>query len=183
MSKLSKFLELHGSVLKENSSGSTYYQIADRKIRVSDHLSTSNIPDQLVILLPENSKKQYIVVLLGKLYIHDSYTSLRVFLETWMVVVKGYEFKQSVLQNDKIIKLEAQLKESQKLISKQRQELHLLSIKPIVHDLTNFDDLTNKQKVALSMSTTTGQALAKQIADFRKINERNRLIKLKKVKK
>jgi len=183
MSKLSKFLELHGSVLKENESGSSYYQISDRRIRVPNHLTSSNIPDQLSILLPENSKKQYIVVLMGKLYIHDSYTSLRVFLETWMVVVKGYEFKQSVLQNDKIAKLEAKLIESNKLIAKLKKEIISPKFQPPVYDFTNFNDLTKNQKGAVTRTISIGLDPTKQIADYQIINEQNRLIKLIKKKK
>ena len=113
MSKLSKFLELHGSVLKENESGSSYYKVGDKKIRVSDHMSPINVPDDMCILIPQNSQKQYIVVFLTNIYIHNSYTSLRSFLESWILISKGYAKRVRVGETLKIKELQVRLLQTQ----------------------------------------------------------------------
>lgn len=109
MSKLTKFLEQHGSVLETHESGSTYYKLAEKRIRLSDHLALHNDFDILSILLPVGTQKQYIVVLGGKLYIHNSYTSLRVFLEHWMLLAKSATIKAEVIDRSEITKLKKKI--------------------------------------------------------------------------
>jgi len=102
MSKLSKFLLSHGTLTKVNPSGSSYYSIKDQKIRVSDHLTGLNPDSAINILLPQGTKTQYIVVLLGQLYIYNSFTELRVFLENYIILCKAFSQKKNMLENKKI---------------------------------------------------------------------------------
>lgn len=116
MSKLHKFLETHGSVVKETESGSMYYLIGNKTVRVSDHLASVNIADTLGILLPQNSKKYYVVIFLGAIYVHISYTSLRVFLEAWVLISKGYA-KRSRIGANELKNLRSKLATAQKSLN------------------------------------------------------------------
>ena len=110
MSKLTNLLLKYGELIKENDSGSSYFSIYDKKIRVSNHINTVFISDDLNILLPENSKKQYIMVLYGNLYVYNSFTDLRIFLENWILISKRLENRTQISKDAKVIELEDKLK-------------------------------------------------------------------------
>lgn len=111
MSKVSTLLLKYGELVKENESGSSYYKIADKKVRVSNHINSVFLPDVLNILIPSNSKKQYIVVLYNKMYIYESFTALRIFLENWILILKSLEEKTKIKECDQIRTLNKKLKE------------------------------------------------------------------------
>ena len=110
MSKLTNLLLKYEELIKENDSGSSYFSIYDKKIRVSNHINTVFISDDLNILLPENSKKQYIMVLYGNLYVYNSFTDLRIFLENWILISKRLENRTQISKDAKVIELEDKLK-------------------------------------------------------------------------
>lgn len=110
MSKVTSFLEKNGSFIKENATGSTYYQIGLEVVRVSDHLPTQTIDGTLHIIQPQNTRNMYIVIMRNQLYSFDSYTKLRVFLENWIMIAKGFSNKVAKGETDQIIKLKNELK-------------------------------------------------------------------------
>ena len=80
MSKLTKLLDSLGIVDAVNDSGSIYYLIHGRKIRVSDHIAPTLVMNEFEILTFENSKTNYIVSLYGILHIFHSFTELKQFI-------------------------------------------------------------------------------------------------------
>jgi hypothetical protein len=134
VSKLTKFLLQHGSLIVECETNSNYYEVCDKKVRVSDHLPGSRDLNDLIIFIPENSKKQYIVALLGKLYIHASFTSLRQFLETWIVIAKGfykdteYQRKRHQSMQSSLGLAEAKIEKYKRMISAGLENPMLLNI-------------------------------------------------------
>lgn len=153
MSKLTKFLLQNGSLVKENSSGSCYYKVAGKQIRLSDHTPPENVIEDLTIILPQGTKKQYIVIFLGHFYIHESFTSVRVFLEHWILLSKGYSKRLNCLECATIKKITKELSDTKlelgqlkqsiiKIVSEYKTKLELESIIP------GTEKFTKKQLVA-----------------------------------
>jgi len=109
-------------------------------VRLSDHLPSSKNITDLFIFIPKNSKKQYIVALKGKLYIHNSYTSLRVFLENWALVADVFTTNEAFKLN---------MQESLEItILQQRNEMRKMK-KILDTSLLNFNSFTPKQRVVI----------------------------------
>ena len=177
MSKLTSLLLANGILTKASPSGSEYYSISNKKVRISDHLAPIVDTECLNIILPQQTKKQYIVIFMGNFYIHSSFTSLRVFLENWILISKQYAKRLNCLECAAVKGIQKQLLNAQKLIAEQQTEILSLKKPSIVYDMTDFDDLTKNQKAALLKSDSIGESLKKQIDGFRKENEINRLKK------
>lgn len=130
MSKLSKFLLQHGTLIADCPTNSSYYRIANTKVRVSNHLPGSENLNDLIIFIPQNSKKQYIVALTGKLFVYNSFTSLRVFLENWALVAEVLEARNT-FRNNSFKKMEARMLSLQIQIGQSKQTISELSTKLI----------------------------------------------------
>lgn len=135
MSKLTKFLETHGTFLEKKPSGSSYYMLGDQKVRVSDHLSGGYFPNSLNILLPQGTNKQYVLMFLDRIYVHNSFTSLRVFLEHLLLISNAYAHRLKVTERAKQRKISEIAQDSNKRViaaEKVAQELRkeLLVKKP-----------------------------------------------------
>lgn len=128
MSKLTKLLESLGEIEQINDSGSIYYIVNDRRIRVSDHIAPTLVMNEFEILTFENSKTNYIVSLYGILHIFHNFTEVKKFILNWCMICKAYDVRQSregiykvnknsrkvVELNNEIKQLELRLKNSQK---------------------------------------------------------------------
>lgn len=101
MSKLSKFLDSNATKL-ESCSESLYYNFNGKSIRVSDHLSVDKYYD-INIILPKNKSHTYILSLNSQLFIHDSFTTLKVFLESFFLIV-GASIDKVVAQENQELK-------------------------------------------------------------------------------
>ena len=126
MSKLTKFLETHGKFLETKPSGSSYYMLGDQKIRISDHLSGGYFPNSLQILLPQGTNKQYVVVFLDRIYVHDAFTSLRVFLEHLLLISNAYAYRLKVMERDKQARITEVAKNAQKKVTTAENEAKAL---------------------------------------------------------
>jgi len=107
MSKLLTFLENNCKLIIENESGSRYFEYGCTKIRVSDHIaptSTETMLNTISILLPKNSRKHYILVLHGELYIYESFTKLKVFFENMFLFINSIDNVSSKLKITKVEK-------------------------------------------------------------------------------
>ena len=122
MSRVTKLLLEHGNFVKEKESGSSYYQIAGKKVRLSDHLPPLNVPDELNILIPLNSKKQYIVSYFGSLYVFNSFTELRTFMEHYVIISLGYKKRITCLECATIANLTKQLVEAKSQLNELKQQ-------------------------------------------------------------
>ena len=184
MSKLSALLLSNGNLTKTSESGSEYYSIVGKAVRVSDHLAPVIVIETLNIIIPQQTKKQYIVIFMGHFYIHNSFTSLRVFLENWVMISKEYTKRLNCLENATIKALNKKLSESETQI--RQLQLQIISrvntpfqVNPT--NLLNIKDLTIKQKHALLQGKSINTP--EQIQAFRETNEINRLRKLNKKRK
>jgi len=134
MSRLTKFIETVGKVKEHHESGSSYYTIGGTKVRVSNHLASINNLRDLMILLPSNSNKNYVVIIHGRIYTYESYTKIKLFLEHWIMLAEGFATRDKVILNDQEFQLRQQL-------NKVRQELAKIKQKKI-----SLDDFTTSQQ-------------------------------------
>lgn len=88
MSKLSKFLDSH-AIKTDACSKSLYYDFCGKSIRVSNHLPLPTKIFDINIILPKNKDHTYILVLNQQIFIYDSFTSLRVFLESFFLIIES----------------------------------------------------------------------------------------------
>lgn len=88
MSKVTKFLDSKAIKL-ESCSHSIYYEFYGKTIRVSDHLEGKGKCFDINIILPKNKAHTYILSLNGQLFIHDSFTSLKLFLESFFLIIES----------------------------------------------------------------------------------------------
>ena len=134
MSRLTKFIETIGKVKEHHESGSSYYVIGGVKVRVSNHLASVNNLRDLMILLPSNSAKNYVVIMHDRIYTYENYTQVKVFLQHWIMLAEGFAVRDKVILNDESFQLRAQL-------NKVRQELAKIKLKKL-----SMEDFTVSQQ-------------------------------------
>ena len=141
MSKLSKFLDSH-AVKADSCSESLYYDFYGKSIRVSSHLPIPTEIFDINIILPKNKEHTYLLILNRQIFIHDSFTSLRIFLESFFLIVEsGIEkIKGSELHELKALRKQFGAIEGKYLRLKNKYDRLL-----IMHDNIITSNLTPKQ--------------------------------------
>lgn len=130
MSKLTKFLETRTELLINSASGSIYYRIGNKKIRIANHLSANSSQFALNILVPNNSNTQYILAINNKVFIYNTFTELKPFLINWCIIMQSAADISEIGNNTRMQELE-------KEVIKLRKENETFSI--VKSSKNNFD--------------------------------------------
>jgi len=168
MSRLTKFLDQFGEqILNESGSKSIYYKIKDKKIRISNHLPEHTELNKLYIFIPKSDKNKYIIVLARQLYIYNSFTTLKEFLKSW-IIIEDLKFSLEVDKtNERLIRFKKEISCKDKKISELEKRLK------------NNSEVVDINLDKCSKSIFTKSQL-KQIAGFK--SQINSFIKQSKVK-
>ena len=154
MSKLTIFLSKY-SLEDKHISGSSYFTINERLVKVSNHLppSPNAFINELSIFTMVNSNTQYVVVLFNQFYIYKTFTELKTFLENWILITKGMDLRIEIIAQTKIsqlkneiIKFKALKPEIDKL-KKENSELRInfLELQLLPFDISVFTKGQQKQ--------------------------------------
>ena len=108
MSKLSKFLDSR-AVKTDSCSESLYYDFCGKSIRVSNHLPRPTEIFDINIIFPKNKNHTYLLVLNQQIFIYDSFTPLKVFLESFFLIIESGVDK---VKNTELTELRALRKQS-----------------------------------------------------------------------
>lgn len=120
MSRITKFLETNCEKVEKEDSKSFYYLVGDHKIRISDHLALMNV-NSIQVLIPKNSQKQYVVSLPSGLYVFNSFTEIKSFLQHF-IMFYGIPGGKKIKENKAAKQLRDELCNAKEQITKLKSE-------------------------------------------------------------